>query len=161
MVKPYKIRKQTHIEGFDYSDSGHVFFITICVVDKQVNFLNQGFAKIIVDELEFRRSTNREIKLFCYCIMPDHLHILLSLTEGYKKSLQTWVAAFKRYTTKAIFRTYKVKPLWQKNFYEHVVRKEESLIRIAEYIANNPVRKGLAPEWEKYEYSKVIDILPI
>ena len=110
--------------------------------------------------MEFRRSTNR-IRLFCYCVMPDHLHILLALSENYQKSLQNWVAAFKRYTSKVINEKFDIKPLWQKNFYDHIVRKKESLIKIAEYIINNPVRKGIVQNWEEYPYSRMIDPLSV
>lgn len=93
--------------------------------------------------------------------MPDHLHVLLSLGEGYRKSLQNWVSAFKRYTSRAANELFDIRPLWQKNFYEHTVRKEESLFDIAEYILNNPVRKGLVQEWMQYPYCKIVDALPL
>ena len=91
--------------------------------------------------------------------MPDHLHILLSLNDNYPKRLQEWVSAFKRYTSKTTCDLCGIKPLWQKNFYDHVVRKEESLIEIAEYIVNNPVRKGMVEVWEQHPYSKIVDPL--
>lgn len=153
-------RKQTHLRNFDYKGSGWVYFITICTANGQLYFLNEKITKIITDEMEFRRI-NQEIKLFCYCIMPDHLHMLLALTDSYLKSLQNFVAAFKRYTSKAIHDLFGIKPLWQKNFYDHVVRKEESLLKISEYILNNPVRKGIVSNWESYQYSRMIDPLPL
>lgn len=87
--------------------------------------------------------------------MPDHVHLLLKLKEEYGKSLHNWVATFKRYTARAIGEKFDVRPLWQKNFYEHIVRKYESLEKIAEYIVDNPVRKGLVDDWQKYPYSKI------
>lgn len=145
-----------HLKDFDYTNDNYVYFVTICAENKQRCFVNNKITKIIEDELEFRRTT-KEINLLCYCIMPDHLHILLSLAEDYHKSLQNWVSAFKRYTTRVINELFSIKPLWQKNFYDHVVRKEESLIKIAEYIVNNPVRKGIVSEWEEYPYSKIVE----
>ena len=67
------------------------------------------------------------------------------------------MSAFKRYTTRVINELFGIKPLWQKNFYDHVVRKEEPLIKIAEYIVNNPIRKGIVSEWEEYPYSKIVE----
>ena len=93
--------------------------------------------------------------------MPDHLHLLLSLKDEYQKGLQDWVSASKRYSAKRIYELYEVRPLWQKNFYDRVVRKEESLPDIASYILHNPVRKGIVSEWESYPYSKMIDPLPL
>jgi REP element-mobilizing transposase RayT len=145
-----------HLKDFDYTNDNYVYFVTICAENKQHYFVNNKITNIIEDELEFRKTT-KEINLLCYCIMPDHLHILLSLTEDYHKSLQNWVSAFKRYTTRVINELFGIKPLWQKNFYDHVVRKEESLLKIAEYIVNNPVRKGIVSEWEEYPYSKIVE----
>ena len=87
--------------------------------------------------------------------------MLLSLTDEDQKSLINWVSAFKRYASRNINGSYGIKPLWQKNFYDHVVRKEESLIKIAEYIVNNPVRKGMVGTWEEYPYSRMVDPLPM
>lgn len=156
MDNKIKRRKTMHLKDFDYTNDNYVYFVTICAENKQRCFVNNKITKIIEDELEFRRTT-KEINLLCYCIMPDHLHILLSLAEDYHKSLQNWVSAFKRYTTRVINELFSIKPLWQKNFYDHVVRKEESLIKIAEYIVNNPVRKGIVSEWEEYPYSKIVE----
>jgi len=160
MSNKNKHRKQMHLKDFDYKGSVFVYFITICTANKQLYFLNKKITKIIEDELEFRRIS-KEIWLFCYCIMPDHLHILLSLTEDYDKDLQNWVSAFKRYTTRVVNELFGIKPIWQKNFYDHIIRKEESLIKITEYIVNNPVSKGIVSEWEKYPCSRIADPLPL
>lgn len=158
MEKQWIIRSNVENKYFDYKGD-FVYFITICTANRRPHLSNERIANVVADELEFRRI-NREIELFCYCIMPDHVHILLSLTADYQKSLQNLVSAFKRYTAKATNELSGVKPLWQKNFYDHVVRKEESLLQIAEYILNNPVRKGMVPNWEAYSYSKMVDPLP-
>lgn len=160
-------RKNIRLEDFDYTGGAYVYFITICTHDKQPYFRNAGIAKIIKDEIEFRMIN--EIKLFCYCIMPDHLHLLLSLTENYgekgagkslgKGTLQNWVSAYKCYTSRISNQLFEIKPLWQKNFHDHIVRKEESLLKIAEYIVDNPVRKGMVSEWEEFPFSKIIDHL--
>ena len=156
--KQIKRRKPLRLDEFEYKGSYFVYHITICTSNKQPYFLEPRIAKVIEDALVFRRNKN-EIVLFCYCVMPDHLHILLSLNDTYAKRLQEWVSAFKRYTSKATYELCGIKPLWQKNFFDHVVRKEESLNNIAEYIVNNPVRKGIIEEWEQYPYSRIVDPL--
>lgn len=166
--KTFKQRKQIHLRNFDYGSHEDVFFITICTADKQPYFADPKICKIVIDELEYRRA-EKEIKLFCYCIMPDHLHLLVSLNENYirkagafrERTLQNWVSAFKRYTSRVSNQLHDVKPLWQQNFYDHVVRKNESLVEICSYILNNPVRKGIVSNWEEYPYSKMVDDLPI
>ncbi len=166
--KPIYKRKNIRLEDFAYNESTYVYYITICTHNKQHYFTNIEITKIIKDEIEYRMIN--EIKLYCYCIMPDHVHMLLSLTENYTKkdigklavkgTLQNWVSAFKRYTSRITNQLFEIKPLWQKNFHDHIVRKEESLLKIAKYIIENPVRKGMVSEWEEYPYSRIADPWP-
>ncbi len=147
-----------HLSGFDYTVSSHVYFLTLCAAGKRPLFKDAEIARLIIDEMELRRKRN-EIILFCFCIMPDHVHMLLSLSKGYEKSLINWVSAFKRYTARVIKRSCGIEQLWQKNFYDHVIRKDESLIKVAEYIVDNPVRKDLGRDWTDYPYSRIVDPL--
>lgn len=149
----FPTRKNLHLENFEYKGHGHVYHITICTADSQPYFRNARVAKMIADELDLR--SYEEIRIYCYCIMPDHLHLLMSMQERYGKSLQNWVAAFKRYTSRVMNMMYAVSPLWQRNFHDHVVRREESLLKIAEYIIENPVRKGLVADWKEYPFSRM------
>jgi putative transposase len=166
--REFKQRKQIHLKGFNYSSHESVFFITICTAEKKSYFSNPDIREAILTELEYRHD-KKEIRLFCYCIMPDHLHMLISLEENYikkngafgERTLQNWVSAFKRYTGRSARQMHHIKPLWQKNFYDHVVRKDESLIEICLYILNNPVRKGIVLNWEDYPYSKISGSLPL
>ena len=77
-------RKRIHLEDICYGSTVNIYFLTICTVKKQPHFSNPALCKIIVDALEHRHK-NKEMKLFCYCIMPDHLHLLMSLDENYLK----------------------------------------------------------------------------
>jgi len=156
----HRSRKKIHLKGFNYTVGNHVYFITICTAGKKPYLKDAGIAGVIVDGMEFRRK-GKEIILFCYCVMPDHVHMLLSLAQGYNKTLIDWVSDFKRYSAKSIKVAHGIEHLWQKNFYDHVVRNDESLIKVAEYIVNNPVRKGMASEWKEYPYSRMIDPLPM
>jgi putative transposase len=81
--------------------------------------------------------------------MPDHLHILTSGDE--RISLIKFVKLFKQITGYN-FKKATRRRLWQKSFYDHVVRKEENLNSIAEYIFNNPVRKGIVKDYDDYPF---------
>ena len=75
-------------------------------------------------------------------VMPDHLHALLVFGRGV--SIQGTVTAWKHYTAHALGIH------WQRDFFEHRVRADESLMEKAHYIRMNPVRKGLCQlpaEW--------------
>ena len=50
--------------------------------------------------------------------------------------------------------------LWQKGYYDHIVRREEDLRKITEYILANPVRKGLIDDYTAYEFNGMPDQFP-
>jgi REP element-mobilizing transposase RayT len=104
-------RKQTHLESFDYADSNTVFFITLCAYDKRPYFDREDIANAVIEEIDFRMTCLNEVAVFTYCVMPDHIHLLLKLKKEYGKTLQNWVAAFKRYTARQVGVEFNVSPL--------------------------------------------------
>jgi len=88
-------RKQIHLINYDYSNTDAAYFITICTYNKSAYFKKTDIAEHIEREIDYRSRTADEVTVFAYCIMPDHVHLLLKLNEGYGKSLSNWVAAFK------------------------------------------------------------------
>ena len=71
-------------------------------------------------------------------IMPDHIHVIL-IFEQSEIALPEFWRRFKAITTfKARKNGFKGKTLWQKNYFEHVIRNEVALDKIREYIRNNP-----------------------
>ncbi|MCI0448394.1 MAG: transposase [Chlorobi bacterium] len=148
-------RKQIHLKDFDYKCSCYLYFITICTFNKNPYFKNHEIAKVLEEEFKFRISKN-EVFIYCYCIMPDHFHLLLSFTDQYNKSLQVWISSFKRFTSKTVKERFNLNKLWQRNFYEHIVRTDESFSSIAEYILNNQVRKGMVKHWQEYKFSNLL-----
>jgi putative transposase len=72
--------------------------------------------------------------------MPNHLHgVIFITTMESKQTLGSIVGSFKSSTSRLIDALQKIKgmPIWQRNYYEHIIREEEDLKRIREYIANN------------------------
>jgi len=43
--------------------------------------------------------------------------------------------------------------VWQRSFCDHALRKDEDVTKVAEYIVNNPIRRGLVKDWTEYPYS--------
>jgi REP element-mobilizing transposase RayT len=84
-----------------------------------------------------------------FLLMPDHLHAIVSIpTDG---SLPRQIAGFKRFTSR------RTGIEWQKGFFDHRLRNDESLEEKAHYIAMNPVRKSLVnkpADW-KWVYRSV------
>jgi REP element-mobilizing transposase RayT len=99
-----------------------------------------------------------EVTLDTLQIMPSHLHATLYLEEApgitSRHSLGTIVGSFKAAASKRIRAEIRDPgfPVWQTNYYEHVIRNEESLVRIRDYILNNPLK------WELDRYNPHVKV---
>ena len=98
--------------------------------------------------------------LYAYCLMPDHVHLLVMPKGDSPTILPSFVGAFKSLSTRAFWRVGGEDTLWQQHYYDHVVRDDESLSAIGEYILNNPVRRGLASLREEYPFCGILDEIP-
>ena len=152
-------RKSTRLKNFDYSSSG-AYFITICtknrrrnlsrivgvdalgdpqnvellphgmVADKYIKQMNGFYENITVDQ---------------YVIMPNHIHLILAVREGgsprtstptkQTTSVSHFVSTFKRFCNKEYGRN-----IWQRGFYDHIIRGREDYEEIVKYIYENPIR---------------------
>jgi putative transposase len=140
-------RKHNRLQHFSY-DGNYAYFITICCYENVNYFANKSTVFTILDSLN-SISYEMDYSVIVYCFMPDHLHILTSGEE--EANLVKFVKKFKQITGYN-FKKISGRRLWQKSFYDHVVRKNEDLNSIAEYIFNNPVRKGIVKNYEDYPF---------
>jgi putative transposase len=150
---PSRRKNSLRLKHFDYS-TPRAYFITICSHEGKKVFSNKELARAIIKCLKENKA-KRDFKIYVYCLMPDHLHILLNPCDS-NVPVSRFTQAFKSQTG-FWYKKQHGAPLWQRGFYDHIVRKNENLIRIAQYILNNPVRKGLVKEAEQYPYSGMID----
>jgi putative transposase len=121
---------------------------TLCVQDRQNIFLTSS----IVDNFT-RILRSLMVRVPCiipvYCFMPDHQHLIISGTSN-QADVLNFIKIYKQKTGYWLSRNLSAK--WQKDFYDHVIRKEENLINIARYILDNPVRRGLVAHWDDYPF---------
>ena len=139
------------LQGFNYADSDHAYFVTICAADRATPFKRTDMAQTVVDSLMWLRQ-HRGVSIYAYCLMPDHLHLLLQLPAR-SAPLGTIVGSMKSFTTHESWKLGRRGTLWQERFYDHIVRKSEDGERIALYILENPVRKGLVVDADEWKWS--------
>ena len=89
-------------------------------------------------------------KCYAYCLMPDHMHLLAASESG--SSLGEFVRHFKQISGFAYIQE-RGDHLWQISYYDHVLRSDEAVRPVAEYIWDNPVRAGLASGRAEYAFN--------
>lgn len=136
-----KERKVTRLENYDYSSDGY-YFITIVTKDREkilseINLENiiilTGIGKLIEKSILF--INQNENKVLEYIIMPNHIHLIIKLKNS-EKSILKIVEDFKKFTTRKIKKDYG-KILWQRSYYEKVIRNENQYIELLNYIREN------------------------
>ena len=129
----------------------YCYFVTTVVKDRKKLLLDENIYSLILEDLEFYRKKH-EFLLHAYVIMPDHLHLLLSLKEN--GNISKLMHDFKSHTAQTINRVLKRKgALWQEGFYDHVIRDERDLKKRIDYIHKNPFASGLVKEISDYRFS--------
>ena len=113
-----------------------------------------AFAKkdLVESSIEALRSCadKHGFAVLAYCFMPDHLHLLVEGGAG--SDLPRFVKDFRQRTGYA-YRRASGEALWQKSYYDHVLRKEEDVREAARYVVDNPVRAGLVTAARDRPYS--------
>jgi putative transposase len=126
-----------------------VYFLTLCCLDETANLTDSKTVDWMLNELK-ACCVKHGFKNLAYCFMPDHLHLLL---EGQEDSdLIKLIKLFKQLTGYRFCKETNNK-LWQKSYYDHILRKEEDVRSIVKYILENPIRKNLVIKPEEYPFS--------
>lgn len=153
-------RKRQRLKDYDYSQVGY-YFVTICTYNKkrilcrgeQCSPENNGrFELTSIGEITELAINNIEkhypnIKVDNYTIMPNHIHMILSIDEEiggrtlFAPTISRVVKQFKEYVTKQIGYS-----MWQKSFHDHIIRSEKEYQEISEYIETNCLK------WELDKY---------
>jgi len=123
---------------------GATYFITICCRDKNANQLcwSRISTAIFKTAKLYDQQTIWYLELML--LMPDHLHALIAIDGD--SSLSKIIGDFKRATSRF------AGIQWQRNFFDHRLRHDESFEEKAAYIRNNPVRAGLAVNQDRWPY---------
>lgn len=153
-------RKTIRLQHYDYSQNG-LYFITICIQDRlcllgniienRIQLSPQG--KMIEQQYFALTEKFSTIKCLDYAIMPNHIHFVIQIDNNDSEkpfSLFDIIQHFKSMTTTEYIKQVKLnnwqpfhRKLWQRSYYEHIIRDEKDYLKIAEYIENNPLNWAL------------------
>lgn len=147
-------RKHPRLKFYDYSTAG-AYFVTICTQNSRCllsRIVGRGLAPAEIQHTEYGQIARKQLlmleqrypllKIDQYVIMPNHIHVILILSEAEKDTqypaLTDIICAYKSLTTRECKKVRPIDKLFQTSFYEHVIRGREDYDEIAEYIVNNP-----------------------
>ena len=143
--------KNVRLKHYDYHTGW--FFVTN-QTDFGKNYFTGNLYKLVKDELIKLVEKTEGVGLDYFQIMPNHIHIILEFDQTEIPLSEFW-RRFKAITTLMAKRSgFTAKTLWQKNYFEHVIRNEIALEKIREYVRNNPYIKDF-PFKEVYGENKI------
>jgi REP-associated tyrosine transposase len=126
-----------------------LFFVTFCS-HRRRNLLATNSVNTAFLEFAARAHSVHNIAVGRYVIMPDHVHLFVRGPDDFK--LGRWVGTLKQHLSKAIPMTQPSSPIWQRGFFDHVLRSHESYGEKWNYVRENPVRAGLVEKAEAWPY---------
>ena len=162
-------RKSIRLCNYDYSQEGG-YFITICT-EKRRNLLSHIFENgeceravvkytrigQIVEVALLQTAAQQEIVLDSYVIMPNHIHAIVFLEKNTERNLKlgNFVGSFKsiaanRWINVCKAEGYIAGKLWQRNYYEHILRNEKDYLEKRKYIEDNPDQWRMDKEYAQW-----------
>jgi putative transposase len=157
--KPYEPSRNQRLDPDLYCQRHQVCFITVRAYQDQLVFTRRDLADLVIAVLR-EQAAQSACTVFTYCLMPDHMHFLAAPQQD-GASVLRFADQFKGKSTNRSWQVGWRGRLWQPRYYDHIVRREESLFKIVEYILHNPVRKGLVARPEDWPWSGQIDPFPL
>ena len=148
-TRDFPVRKRPpRLACFDYAGP-YRYFVTLCTADKRPIFAGNFDYPLAVGVLS-RVAGRFGFYVLVYSFMPDHLHLLLEGTAD--TNLKEFMRVFKQMTS-YYYKRDTGAILWQRSYYDHILRRDEDSLAVARYILNNPVRRGLVEGITDYPYS--------
>lgn len=147
-------RKPNRLCDYDYSQNG-AYFITICTQNRErifwsacrgelcspANIQLSDIGIAVEREIEKLDTVYDAIRVDKYCIMPDHIHLIIVIDTDengrtqFAPTISRAIKQFKGAITKQMGC-----PIWQRSYYDHVIRNQDDYNMIAKYIEENPLR---------------------
>jgi putative transposase len=149
---PQYHRRSIRLQNYDYTECGQ-YFVTICIQNREclLGVISQGIfsasdsGKIVQRALKALQQNHPEITIESWIVMPNHVHFILEIYQQSNVALGELVRQFKYDTTKQINKSRNSPGIkvWQRNYYEHIIRTDRAYQIIKNYIHQNPIRESV------------------
>lgn len=129
-----------------------VYFVTCCTQDRRRILASPGVHQILREEWS-RMAVQRGWLVGRYVVMPDHVHFFVSAAPDAGTDLALAIGKWKEWTAKRMSRSgWAVAPVWQREFFDHLLRSADSKDQKWSYVVENPVRAGLVRDSVEWPY---------
>jgi putative transposase len=142
-------RKNTRLCPMKYRGQ-QAYFVTICCDRRNPHLASPSTAERTLQIL-LESATAQSFQLHAFCLMPDHVHILAGGLSDVA-DLRRFILLFKQRTAYEFYSTHHQR-LWQKSYYDRILRPSDNIEDVARYIWWNPVRKLLCAEPRDFRFS--------
>lgn len=133
-----------------------VYFVTFCTESRKAILDNETVHNAFLSFC--REALSRNIFVGRYILMPDHIHLFVKLPPP-SENLSAWIKSFKNSLSKCLRAGNVAAPHWQKGFFDHVLRSDESYSAKWLYVVENSVRASLAKSWTEWPFQGEIHAL--
>ena len=137
-----------------------VYNVTICTYRRRKILARDDVFRSLIAELE-TSAAKYGWSIGRFVVMPDHIHLFCAaISEEESKPLESFVGKFKEWSAKRLNRELGISlPLWQAEFFDHVLRSNESHAEKWLYVRDNPVRAGFVASAEDWQFAGEISEL--
>ncbi|MEJ1971178.1 MAG: transposase [Lacunisphaera sp.] len=151
--------QREHLRRLDYTWDRHpIYFLTVCVARRRQILASPEPAKLLIESWQSAPRVHEWV-VGRYVIMPDHVHFFAAALSD-KKSLSAFIRDWKKWTTRQLqIADVTSRPVWQAEFFDHVLRSAKSYEEKWNYVRENPVRAGLVASADDWPYSGEDEIL--
>jgi REP element-mobilizing transposase RayT len=126
-----------------------IYFVTTCAHKRRSILAGESVHSAFIRFAE--EGTYRGAWMGAYVLMPDHLHAFVGFDDQ-QIQLSVWMKSLKNTLSKALRLNGIAGPHWQKAFFDHVLRSEESYEKEWHYVRENPVRAGRVKDWMDWPF---------
>jgi len=124
------------LKDYDYSSNGG-YFVTICAHDRSLIFDDKE-KEVIAREMGELSRRFSGVTVDAHVTMPDHVHVILLFVEC-ESPLPKVIQAFKSLSTARIKKDSSRQRVWQRGYYDRIIRNDRELEALREYVRNNPI----------------------
>ena len=156
-------RKKNRLSDYDYSSPG-AYFITVCTKERKSIFSTVVGGDAHIAPYTVLTAAGAVVEKYLkripgighYVIMPNHVHMILHISAANPLEGPMWASAPTNVSIEDLVKSWKIlvtkelgESIWQRSYYDHIIRNEQEYVKIAQYILDNPAK------WQDDRYYQV------